>query len=267
MGTSQRPLDRRLPARRAFTLVELLTVIVLAALLLAILTPALAGARRRATAAKCLANARSTSLAITCYAHDYREYVPFGGWKERTIHAPGGRDYQVGGTDGVAKGRWSLLVEDGWNGQDWSEGYRCAKQPAYNPDVTYLSSEFLTEGYLQTPMFSLSRAFWLDPRSLLAEAGRPETARVRPARIADVTFPSEKALLFEEIAFCAAGPDALWAINEWGQTPYHLSSVVTVDGAGVRMIRAEGLPAKGSWPFDATIDGVHGRDLPRSGQH
>lgn len=252
---------------RGFTIVELLTVIAVTTVLLGILTSALAGARSRATSIRCLTNARSASLAITCYASDYHEYLPFGGWEEKTVAAPGGQRFEVGGPDGVAKGRWSLLVEEGWSGRDWSEGYRCPRQPAYDPDVAYLSPGFLTEGYLQTPMFALSRAFWLDPKSLAEPriSSSPDRQRVRPAMLADVTFPSEKAVLFEEIAFCATGPDREWAINEWGQTPFDLSSVVTADGAGLRMPRADGLTARFSWPFDATINGVHGRDISRSG--
>ncbi len=59
--------------RRGFTLVELLVVISIIALLIALLMPALANARRRAKEAMCLANVRQLGQGALMYAIDNRQ--------------------------------------------------------------------------------------------------------------------------------------------------------------------------------------------------
>ncbi|MGH7132979.1 MAG: type II secretion system protein, partial [Phycisphaerales bacterium] len=74
--------------RRAFTLIELLVVIALIALLIGILMPALAGARRAARTTKCLANVRSVSQSLTMYANAARDRFPhWSAWQ--TYHGDG----------------------------------------------------------------------------------------------------------------------------------------------------------------------------------
>jgi prepilin-type N-terminal cleavage/methylation domain-containing protein/prepilin-type processing-associated H-X9-DG protein len=63
---------------RAFTLVELLVVIGIIALLISILLPALAAARREAQALKCEANIRSIVQAAHLYAAEWKGYFPGG---------------------------------------------------------------------------------------------------------------------------------------------------------------------------------------------
>lgn len=64
------------PHRSAFTLIELLVVIAVIALLIGILLPALAGARRVARQTACLSNQRQIGLAQQMYAEAFKEYVP-----------------------------------------------------------------------------------------------------------------------------------------------------------------------------------------------
>jgi prepilin-type N-terminal cleavage/methylation domain-containing protein/prepilin-type processing-associated H-X9-DG protein len=62
--------------KRAFTLVELMVVIVIIAFVMALLLPALRGARKKAQAMACASNLRQLGVAWSTYAADFDGYFP-----------------------------------------------------------------------------------------------------------------------------------------------------------------------------------------------
>ncbi|MBU6413560.1 MAG: prepilin-type N-terminal cleavage/methylation domain-containing protein [Planctomycetes bacterium] len=62
--------------RRAFTLIELLVVIAIIAALVAILLPALGGARAQSRLTQCCANIRSQQVAVLAYTNEFKEGLP-----------------------------------------------------------------------------------------------------------------------------------------------------------------------------------------------
>ena len=68
---SRPAMPRRPLRRRGFTLIELLVVIAIIALLGALLLPAMLGARKRASATRCLSNLRQIGLAQNFYGMDH----------------------------------------------------------------------------------------------------------------------------------------------------------------------------------------------------
>ncbi len=114
--------------RRGFTLVELMVVIGTIAILISLLMPALAGARRKAVLVDCAQTMRSAGQAVSLYANDNRGRL-FPTYPQHSLGPRGSRlgllysdgDYQdellICGTR-THEGEWLSYIFNGWTAYD-----------------------------------------------------------------------------------------------------------------------------------------------------
>jgi prepilin-type N-terminal cleavage/methylation domain-containing protein/prepilin-type processing-associated H-X9-DG protein len=115
MKTQPRPLVNRRQGGRAFTLIELLVVIAIIAILAALLLPALAQAKLKATRATCLSNQKQLALALQMYAGDFDERIVSFGTMDGYI-SPTTINWNIAGqSPGVSEQNWTATVKSTGN--------------------------------------------------------------------------------------------------------------------------------------------------------
>ncbi len=90
--------------RRGFTLVELLVVVAIIAILVALLLPALVGAKSKAQRVQCVSNLRQIGLALHAYLADNHVYPPGMRWAVTLEHQ--GFGISKPGTNFLKEGVW-----------------------------------------------------------------------------------------------------------------------------------------------------------------
>ena len=187
--------------RRGFTLVELLVVIGIIALLISILLPTLASARRASKSIVCLSNERQIGTALVSYANDHNQRLPYGYWNGIT---PAPDDASRFGFNYDQAGEWSNLIVSyltgtgggtykemdeifgsrGKHGQRIRDMLRCPETPSGNALIQYSTH----------PRFipSLSDiAYWR-----VVPQGKPVTAKemLRPVKLSQISGASSRLL-------------------------------------------------------------------------
>lgn len=125
-GSSSPECAWQVSRRRGFTLIELLVVISIIGVLLAILLPALAGARAAAKQTDCLSDMRQLALAVNIYANDYKEIFPLPNWGPVAtvpgwLYGPGVNTSNCTSDDRKTGSMWSYLEHE--------KVYRCPSHP------------------------------------------------------------------------------------------------------------------------------------------
>lgn len=184
---------------------------------------------------------------MASYTVDWKDSWPYAGERLWRADMPTGR-FTLGGQWGLANGTWIAIFPNEWVGGYWPTGLQCPRDKSQRSGQRGI-------------WLWMSASLWLDPRTL-AQGSLFDDLRPKPNRVADTAYPSQKVVLFEQVAMCDISRKARYGQTIGGSTPDVPASTMLVDGSGRRTIRREGLPAiERLLPYSFTIDGVKGRDL------
>lgn len=242
-------------SRAAFTVLEVLTVLVVVAALMSITLPALSGVRGVAQASVSMSNMRQHSAVFNLYHTDFNDFYPYFTHPDRLAFLMAGRT-RVGVHYFEAYATWNIALANMY--YDGEFDHDTFAPPSYREEVLGGTGRIFVTTYLWSSVFLADPAYW-------TYDGRIGPEQYRATRADEVVFPSSKALLWADwpsyVEGANAGPDTA-------------PSVAFVDGS-VRMVRIDrllpghregtGVVAGGSmmsdYPTMHTINGVRGRDF------
>jgi prepilin-type N-terminal cleavage/methylation domain-containing protein/prepilin-type processing-associated H-X9-DG protein len=179
--------DRRPNRSRAgdkgFTLIELLVVITIIAVLVALMLPAMGRSRDMARGISCSVNVKTIFFGFTCYANDYRDYIPPNGTGTNTWNNVMGNAGYFGDPQ-----MWGPQITDwGWAHYPRWPVFKCASEtgvdfPGYNSSTNY-DNEFVRCSYainwcVSMYAYGLPRRGFSNPNVWLLDGtkGSPATA-------------------------------------------------------------------------------------------
>lgn len=228
--------------RRGITLIELLIAMTVVGILLGLAIPAVSSVMAKRREWRCIASMRQFGVLIQTYGNDHRDAFPYIGAQRRVPIPVIGGDVIVGDAFQFRDGEQAVLFPDHWSSSGWNPALNCPGAPAFG------SSEGprLREGWAHSfNPFQLRRM----PRYFLGETLRVDEAcltgsfvgpiRSRSYRWSDVTFPAQKALLYESTAFCLPTDGQRRYALTWGNTTFWPTSVMAVDGSVSRRALAD----------------------------
>lgn len=213
------------PTRPGFSIPELMVVIGLIGALMSIALPAVAGARRRAQVVMIQNEMRQGAAGIIAHAGDRRDRFPFDPSASPVFQL----SYY-----------WRSFIES----EGTLRGGRYRRSDDFGPDHRLIYS----------PTCMSSPVYWGDGPLPIPDPGNPPRPTWRtidmigPVRVADVNFPSQKAILTFEAIGSAPGPSRflLDAPAHPELTSNPLSMYAAADGSA-RQIEVERLIRTSRW--------------------
>ncbi|HLP83019.1 MAG TPA: type II secretion system protein [Phycisphaerales bacterium] len=220
-----RAFGLRASALRAFTLIELLVVIGIIALLMSILLPTLAGARRTARATLGVANMRSLSQVMFIYTNNYNGQflMPFkadwssdaaGDWAWSDVVARGRTPEETVAwdfsnvdpqfeTESFAYYWYSYMSKIDGGPTLNVEQFSPADVPLQSLRSTLAERQETREGHMLWPSsFLLSPTFWCSPSRYTGnDRGDMDAGQLSAASVASMTLPDRKVMLWERMDF------------------------------------------------------------------
>jgi prepilin-type N-terminal cleavage/methylation domain-containing protein len=213
---------RRQLGQRGFTLIELLVVIGIIALLMSILLPTLAGARRTARATLGVANMRSLSQVMFIYTNNYNGQflMPFkSDWqgedwawsdvvaKNSTANETVAWDFSNVDaqfeTESFAYYWYSYMTKIDGAGTLNVEQFSPADGPLQNLRNSLGDRQETREGHMLWPSsFLMSPTFWCSPARYTGNVrGDMDAGLLSGANVASMTLPDRKVMLWERMDF------------------------------------------------------------------
>ena len=169
---------------KAFTLIELLVVLSIISLLISVLLPALAMAKKTANATQCMSKMRQMGQSLIVYSQDYRQSLPPGTASDAVVGAGNATNWMVLTLNTMGIG-----------------GVTFAQQAALKNPLA-LSFFADTDSIAPTASNGNPNHYSVHPRlmpdvSTYESSGGPFTGVRKPARIDDVKNPSDLYMVYD----------------------------------------------------------------------